>query len=130
MLLNLILNAYHAIQRGMSAETEKSISTSSIQIDAVKADDRLAVTVTDTGIGISEADLERIREPFYTTSEHEGLGLGLSICESIVRSHGGQLVIESQINVGTRITFDLPIQSVAEKSPAFKQTTFHKQEQR
>jgi signal transduction histidine kinase len=68
----------------------------------------LQLTITDTGSGISPADLARIHEPFFTTKRH-GTGLGLSICRSIVRELGGELSIESQLGHGTRASVTLPV---------------------
>jgi two-component system NtrC family sensor kinase len=70
----------------------------------------MVVTVADNGPGIPAADLNRVLEPFYSTAAPgSGLGLGLSICDTIVRNHGGSLVLKSTENVGTSVTFDLPL---------------------
>lgn len=73
----------------------------------------IAVSVEDTGVGISERDLNKIFNPFYTTKPvGQGTGLGLSICFGIVKEHAGQIWAESQIGVGTQVYVALPIRSL------------------
>ena len=105
ILLNLLSNASKAIRR------KDSGATGEIRIEAKIAEPRLAVTVHDTGVGFTQPQLHQATEPFYTTSQQadQGLGIGLSICEDIIQSHGGKLAIQSQPDVGTSITFDLPL---------------------
>lgn len=68
------------------------------------------VEVEDEGVGIPDADRGRIFEPFFTTkAEGEGTGLGLSVCDKIVRTHGGRLWVDSEEGRGTRITVHLPL---------------------
>ena len=63
----------------------------------------------DTGSGISEDELSRILQPYYTTKK-EGHGLGMMIVQRIIRDHGGQLGIESRKGEGTAITLQFPQQ--------------------
>jgi signal transduction histidine kinase len=68
------------------------------------------IEVADTGTGIPPDVLSRVTEAFFTTKEEgKGTGLGLSICKRIVEQHGGKLVIESQLGVGTTIRIALPV---------------------
>jgi two-component system phosphate regulon sensor histidine kinase PhoR len=72
------------------------------------------IAVQDTGIGISSQDLPRITERFYRVDrarsrELGGTGLGLAIVKHLVKAHGGELAIESQLNQGTTVRFTLPI---------------------
>lgn len=74
----------------------------------------LKVYVQDTGVGMSREDTKRIFDEFYRinnnmTREARGTGLGLSICRSIVEAHGGWIWAESERNVGTTLSFVLPI---------------------
>jgi signal transduction histidine kinase len=76
--------------------------------------DRVVVSVIDTGIGISKEDLPRIWERFFQTDEAKkmrkaGFGLGLKIAREIVQRHGGEMGIESQLGVGSRFYFTLPL---------------------
>jgi hypothetical protein len=67
------------------------------------------VSVTDTGKGIPEEDLERIFEPFFTTRERgEGTGLGLSIAHGIIKSHKGFITVKSVVDEGTTFRVYLP----------------------
>lgn len=70
------------------------------------------IQVKDSGIGIPEAELPQIFDRFYRVTTHthlsEGTGLGLSIVKSIIKNHGGQIEVASQVNQGTTITFYLP----------------------
>ena len=67
-----------------------------------------AVTISDTGRGISKEDLKQIFEPFFTTKK-EGTGLGLSITYGIVQKLGGTISVESTVGKGTSFTVLLPI---------------------
>jgi signal transduction histidine kinase len=101
VLLNLATNAGEAMPKG-----------GLLSIKAENAGDRLAVLITDTGLGITPENLTRIEEPFFTT-KHNGTGLGLSVCRSILRNAGGQLYIYSQPG-STKVTVLLPV--AAEKA--------------
>jgi signal transduction histidine kinase len=77
------------------------------------ADANVRVAITDTGRGISEADLPHIFDKFYRVSDSEGwatgTGLGLSITREIVEAHGGRIEVQSQVGVGTLFTVVLPL---------------------
>lgn len=69
----------------------------------------IGVAVEDTGVGIPEADRQRIFEPFWTTKpDGKGTGLGLSICLGLVRSHGGEIEVASEAGKGTRVSVTFP----------------------
>jgi signal transduction histidine kinase len=68
----------------------------------------VAVSVTDTGAGIPEEDLERIFEPLFTTKA-EGIGLGLGIVAALVEGHGGTVEVESRVGEGSTFTVRLPL---------------------
>jgi two-component system, LuxR family, sensor histidine kinase DctS len=69
--------------------------------------------VQDAGIGLSEDVKAKLFRPFFTTRS-EGMGLGLSLCRSVVEEHGGQLVYESVQPCGTVFWFTLPTQAPVE----------------
>jgi two-component system sensor histidine kinase PhcS len=102
VLINLLGNAALALRNGSTAAPE-------IVIGAREEGERLRITVEDNGPGIEPEFLSRVFEPFFTTREvGQGLGLGLSICYSVVQRHGGHLAAESKPGEWTRFTFDLP----------------------
>jgi len=70
-------------------------------------DATIAVSVEDTGAGISSGDVERVFEPLFTTKSN-GMGMGLSICRSIVESHGGRLWASPREVRGSIFRFTLP----------------------
>lgn len=107
ILVNLISNAAKAIKaRGDGFEGE-------IVVGSVNEGDRVYLTVKDNGVGMDESVLTRIFDPFYTTRDvGEGMGLGLSICHTIMESHKGEIRVESELGVGTVFTLDLPIDFV------------------
>ena len=70
------------------------------------------MTVQDTGSGIEKDDLEKLFDPFYTTKPTgKGTGLGLYISFSIIESMGGKIMVDSEVNVGTTFTLQLPVTS-------------------
>jgi signal transduction histidine kinase len=69
--------------------------------------DNVHVSIEDTGIGIGRADVDKIFEPLFTTKEH-GMGMGLSICRSIIEHHGGRIWASPGVSRGTVLHFELP----------------------
>ena len=100
VFLNIITNAAQAI------ETQGEIVITTKLYDP----DRVAIRISDTGCGIPEENLSKIRDPFFTTKEvGTGTGLGLSIVDEIIRSHYGELLVESVVGKGSVFTVILPI---------------------
>ncbi|HKP84092.1 MAG TPA: ATP-binding protein [Pyrinomonadaceae bacterium] len=95
-LMNLILNAIEAMPHG---------GTLSITVD--QTDETLRIEIVDTGSGISEEEVKKIFEPFYTTKE-QGLGLGMPYSKKIIDQHGGTISLDSQPGEGTTISIALP----------------------
>jgi PAS domain S-box-containing protein len=100
VVLNLILNAVEAM---ISAEGARELSISTKPIEPGK----VLVAVADSGPGIGPEHLERVFSPFYTTKS-DGMGMGLSICRSIVAAHGGRLWAEASRPRGAIFKFTLP----------------------
>jgi C4-dicarboxylate-specific signal transduction histidine kinase len=101
VVLNLILNAVEAMSADDGAPRELSISTEPRELDEV------LVAVRDSGPGIEPERLERVFDSFYTTKP-SGMGLGLSICRSIVDAHGGRLWAGANEPRGAVFQFTLP----------------------
>ena len=101
IFLNLITNAADAIE-----------SSGEITLRTWRDGDRVLVSVQDTGSGIPEDILDKIRDPFFTTKEvGSGTGLGLSIVDRIIKAHNGTLDVESTVGEGTTFTVALPIEA-------------------
>ncbi|HWO27192.1 MAG TPA: ATP-binding protein [Candidatus Acidoferrum sp.] len=101
VILNLILNAVEAMGSVEAGTRELLISTEQDQASGV------LVAVRDSGPGIDSAHLERVFEAFYTTKS-DGVGMGLSICRSIIDAHGGRLWAEPNEPGGAVFQFVLP----------------------
>jgi PAS domain S-box-containing protein len=101
VILNLTINAIEAMSDASEGSRELVIST------AEKADGVL-VAVRDSGPGLSPENLERLFDPFYTTKP-DGIGMGLSICRSIIEAHAGRLWAAPNVPQGATFQFTLPM---------------------
>jgi PAS domain S-box-containing protein len=98
VIINLIMNALHAMENG-----------GTLRVELEQEQDRIKLTVADTGHGIPQAALPKIFEPFYTTKEFgKGTGLGLTVVKGIIEEHQGTITVESEEGKGTRFTIRLP----------------------
>ncbi len=93
-----------------------------VEIDASQEDDRLVISISDTGSGISEADLAHVFDRFYRTEKSRsratgGSGLGLAIAKGIVEAHGGRIEAHSVPGHGSRFTLSLPLDVTMEAVP-------------
>ena len=103
VFMNLLFNAAEAMPQGGKV----SVST---RLLAEK--DAVVLEVSDTGGGIHGQNLSKIFDPFFTTKEEgKGVGLGLAVVYGIVRSHGGDIEVDSQVNKGTTFRVTLPLGS-------------------
>ena len=73
-------------------------------------------SVEDTGTGIEPSDLARLFQPMFTTKER-GMGMGLSICQSIIETHGGRIWVSPGANGGSIFQFELPTTAAKIKQP-------------
>ena len=105
LFINLIQNAYDACN-----SHESSGYVPAITIDAVVEEEQVTITIEDNGIGIPSEAMDKIFDPFFTTKPvGEGMGLGLSICAAISKSHGGHLNVRSVVGKGTKVAVSLPV---------------------
>jgi two-component system sensor histidine kinase HydH len=96
VLLNIFLNALAAMKNG-----------GRLDISLGQEKDGLCVVIVDTGIGIAEADLPRVYDPYFT-SKPAGTGLGLAVVQKIMEAHGGRIVVESSEGQGTQVSLFFP----------------------
>ena len=104
-LSNLVLNAIDAMPQG----GDLTLSTQA-------ADERIEISVSDTGSGLTEEECGRLFTPYYTSKQH-GTGLGLAIVQSVVSDHGGRISVESAKEKGTTFRIELP-RGEPQSSPA------------
>jgi two-component system, LuxR family, sensor kinase FixL len=113
VVLNLLLNAFDAVQDRPAAERR-------VRLDVSRRDGAAAIDVGDCGAGLPDERMALLFEAFYTTKE-EGLGLGLSICRAIVAAHDG--TISASRNPGSGMTFSVTLPIVAPDDAAKSDST-------
>ena len=107
ILFNLLSNAIKFTPAG-----------GTVKVIAERDGDFIAITLTDTGVGIREDDLPKLFHAFTQlgsvyTKEHEGTGLGLALTRQLVELHGGRIWAESTFGEGSRFSFTLPLTSLS-----------------
>ena len=117
VFLNLLLNAAQAIPEGHASQHE-------IEVDVDATDTQVAITITDSGAGIPPELLDEVRKPFFTTkAAGEGTGIGLALCDNILKRLGGSLALESQAGrTVARVTLPSAMGHVRESEPPFSAT--------
>jgi two-component system, NtrC family, sensor kinase len=100
VFMNLLLNAAQATPEG---------GRISVSADRSPQNDAINIRISDTGCGIPSDVLPHVFEPFFSTKRGKGTGLGLSISQTYVRSHSGEIQIESIPDRGTTVTVTLPL---------------------
>ncbi|MCB2153760.1 hypothetical protein KQI84_02645 [bacterium] len=99
VLLNLVLNARDAMEQG-----------GTLTITAYEQNDGVLLSVSDTGCGMSDEDVSRIFSPFFSTKFHKGgTGLGLAVCQRLVRAHDGRIEVRSKPGKGSEVSVWLPV---------------------
>jgi len=113
-----------AVQNVVGNAVKYSPAGGAVEITAEAVDrDVITLRVADHGIGIDAADLPQIFKPFFrgrraVDTQVRGSGIGLSVVQQVVRSHGGDVRVDSRADEGTTVTIVLPIVSSAEPSGA------------
>ena len=101
VMLNIIKNAKESMPSG-----------GTLFVRTMLSDGYVRIVVRDTGVGIPEALKDKIFEAFFTTKQKvKGAGLGLSVCYGIVKGHGGQITMESEVGKGTAFIISLPVKT-------------------
>jgi C4-dicarboxylate-specific signal transduction histidine kinase len=102
VIINLVMNSIEAMQSVMDRPRDLVIRSQQDQSH------RVLVTVTDSGVGISAENADRLFNAFFTTKS-SGMGMGLSICRSIIEAHGGRLWTTANVPHGAMFQFTLPV---------------------
>jgi two-component system NtrC family sensor kinase len=99
VMLNLLKNAREAMPKGGVLTVRTS-----------REDHKVVIAIQDTGVGIPEELRDKIFEAFFTTKQKvKGVGLGLSVCYGIIKDHGGEIRVESEVDKGTTFTILMPV---------------------
>ncbi|MBV9927193.1 MAG: response regulator [Acidobacteria bacterium] len=106
ILVNMIFNAVDAMAGG-----------GRLTLSAEQRDEKVFITVEDTGCGMSPEVRARVFDPFFTTKGVEGMGLGLSVSYGVIRRHGGTIKVESEVGRGSTFRVVLPLVGCAVLSP-------------
>jgi signal transduction histidine kinase len=110
VFLNLFKNAIEAMPGGgMLTLRTRLLREDGAPLSEGSSEKAVVVEMSDTGVGISEDELNLIFKPFYTTKE-SGTGLGLSICRTIIEEHFGSIKVESSVGKGSTFALVLPLE--------------------
>lgn len=114
VIQNIVLNSRDAMPEGGVIEVIcKNVADISKENISLPAQKYIKITIEDTGTGIPEKYLDKIFDPYFSTKQ-KGSGLGLSICHSIVSKHDGNIFVESEANIGTKLPsiYLLPLKKI------------------
>jgi signal transduction histidine kinase len=102
----LKLAFFNIIQNGIDAMPTGGV----LSVNMKPSDEVLKINVIDQGMGITEDNIEKLGEAHYTTKE-KGIGLGLTLAYKIIEQHHGKISVQSQVEMGTQFTIELPVVS-------------------
>ena len=112
VIMNLVNNAVESIINAPDFQEKLNQPTpfsGEISIDTYNREENILISVKDNGPGISESDLEKVFDPFFTRKKNMGMGIGLSICQSIIEDHKGVLYANNVPQGGAVFTIRLPL---------------------
>jgi signal transduction histidine kinase/ligand-binding sensor domain-containing protein len=108
VILNLITNAFYAVDQKKKQQVEGYDPT--VSVSTQKIDKKVVISVRDNGNGISKKVLDKIFQPFFTTKPTgQGTGLGLSLSYDIIKTHGGEIKVETEEGIGTTFSILIPV---------------------
>ena len=108
VILNLINNAFYAVKEKKAQLEDGYVPT--ISVSTKRSGDNVLISIKDNGNGIPQNILDKIFQPFFTTKPTgQGTGLGLSLSYDIVKTHGGEIKVETKQSEGTRFIIHLPL---------------------
>lgn len=115
IIYNIVLNAVQAIlDKGEVIIETENLSLAQPNEFSLTPGNYVKISVKDNGVGIPAKNLDKIFDPFFSTKEaitHEGVGMGLSISQSIIKKHNGAITVESTEGKGTTVTIIIPVYS-------------------
>jgi PAS domain S-box-containing protein len=97
VILNIVLNAIESLPRA-----------GTIDITTQSTENSVIIAVKDNGAGMSQHDLDHIFDPFYSTKKDSGVGLGLFVCQGLIKNHDGRIRVQSQVDQGSTFTITIP----------------------
>jgi PAS domain S-box-containing protein len=104
VFINIIKNAFDAMPKG-----------GTITLKSVRTDGKVAISISDTGSGMSKETIRKLWTPLFTTKA-KGMGFGLAICKRIVEAHRGKITVETAVGKGTTFTITIPTSPEAEEN--------------
>jgi two-component system sensor histidine kinase PhcS len=103
VFMNVLVNAAHALK------TAGRDRDGMITVSCADTDGKIRIAFRDNGCGVAPENLPKLLDPFFTTkAPGEGMGLGLSICHTIIKNHGGTIAVASELGQWTEVSFELP----------------------
>lgn len=120
---NLILNAREAMPEGGTISVRaKNVVLAASENASLPPGEYVRINIADRGVGIARDLLPKIFDPYYSTKQRgdqKGMGLGLTICYTVIQKHGGSIAVESEAGVGTTLQIHLPaVRTVSSEEPA------------
>lgn len=109
ILLNLVINAEHAVLSRQTSVDEKFDGMVFIGANFNESKDYVIVTVTDNGVGLEQSETKKIFDLFISSKGNAGTGLGLAVCKRLVEAHGGSITVTAEKGKGCTFAFSLPV---------------------